>query len=138
MLLDSSVLFSLFFPEARSAAVERIVTRLAPPMITALAPLELHDAIGRAIRNRRLDVARAQAVRAAFAESVAEGMWKVVGLSSAHLARAAEWLADPDAGLRTLDAIHVSAAHALGVPLLTADRAQARAAKRLGVKVKLV
>jgi predicted nucleic acid-binding protein len=138
MLLDTSVLFPLFFPEVRSSSVERIVTRLAPPSITALAPLELHDAISRAIRDRRLDVTRARAVRVAFAESVAEGMWRVIALSPGHLARAAEWLADPGSGLRTLDAIHVSVAHALGEPLLTADRAQARAAKRLGVKVRLV
>jgi len=40
--------------------------------------------------------------------------------------------------LRTLDALHLSTVHRNGLKLLTADKALAASAKKLGVPVKLI
>jgi predicted nucleic acid-binding protein len=137
MVADTSVVLSLLLPDARSLLVENVLRRDEQPVIVGIVALELNGVLARRVRERLLRADAAARIRRAFADSVAEGFWQVVPVSPAHVARATEWLADPSLALHPVDALHVSVAHALGESLFTADHAQARAAKRLGVRVRL-
>jgi predicted nucleic acid-binding protein len=59
-------------------------------------------------------------------------------LRETHYALANDWMDSFVTALRTLDALHLSLAHAGGLPLITADRTLARAGKQLGTKIKVL
>ena len=59
-------------------------------------------------------------------------------LADAHYVQARRWIESLAAPLRTLDALHLAVAHGHSIPLLTADRQLARAARKLAVRIRLL
>jgi predicted nucleic acid-binding protein len=138
MVLDTGVVMSLLAPDRHTAAAERAVKKAAKLALSAFVALEFFDVLGRRVRDRAIPADRARMLRELFAASVAEGYWRVVEVTQSHVVTASAWLADPSLGFRAGDALHASLAHAVKESLLTSDRDLAAAAKRAGVKVRLL
>jgi len=81
---------------------------------------------------------QAKEVLALFATHIAEGFYRRTVLTAEHYLRARQLIASMDIKLHTLDALHLSAAAAESIPLLTADRDLAAAARRHRYSVTLV
>jgi predicted nucleic acid-binding protein len=124
LYLDSSGLVKLIRPEAESRALKAFIQGKPRRVTSALARVEVVRAAALA--------ADGEAVR--LAEQLLATI-ELVAVSDAVLARAA---ALPPAGLRSLDAIHLATALALGVELdgiVTYDDRLADAARMAGVTV---
>jgi predicted nucleic acid-binding protein len=65
-----------------------------------------------------------------FETHVAEGFYRRIALSSDHYLRARQLIASKIGSLHTLDALHLAAAISESLPVMTADRDLAKAAKR--------
>jgi predicted nucleic acid-binding protein len=128
--VDTSVLGAYYCPEPLSAAAETALRGLATPVISTLTEVEFASLIARKRRLRELTGRQARAILDLFAEHVAEGFYRRVPLGTEHFLRARELVATLSSALRTLDALHLAAALAENLPLLTADRDLVRAAKR--------
>jgi predicted nucleic acid-binding protein len=128
--VDTSVLGAYYCPEPLSAAAETALRGLATPVISTLTEVEFASLIARKRRLRELTERQARAILDLFAEHVAEGFYRRVPLGTEHFLRARELVATLSSALRTLDALHLAAALAENLPLLTADRDLVRAAKR--------
>jgi predicted nucleic acid-binding protein len=128
--VDTSVLGAYYCPEPLSAAAETALRDLATPVISTLTEVEFASLIARKRRLRELTERQARAILDLFTEHVAAGFYRRVPLGTEHFLRAREMIATMSSALRTLDALHLAAALAENVPLLTADRDLSRAAKR--------
>ena len=128
--VDTSVLGAYYCPEPLSAAAETALRDLATPVISTLTEVEFASLIARKRRLRELTERQARAILDLFGGHVAEGFYRRVPLGTEHFLRARELVATLSSALRTLDALHLAAALAENLPLLTADRDLARAAKR--------
>ena len=137
--LDTSVLVSLYVPEARSVRVARLVQRAGEPVpFSQLHELELANAL-RLLRFRREAKPKAvDATLARIAEDLHEGVllrsaieWpatftKALELSSRYTQRV---------GSRSLDLLHVAAAVlAHSDRFVTADQRQGAIARRVGLR----
>jgi predicted nucleic acid-binding protein len=128
--VDTSVLGAYYCPEPLSAAAETALRGLATPVISTLTEVEFASLIARKRRLRELTERQARSILELFAEHVAAGFYRRVSLGTEHFLRARELIATFSSALRTLDALHLAAALAENLPLLTADRDLGRAAKR--------
>jgi predicted nucleic acid-binding protein len=128
--VDTSVLGAYYCPEPLSEAAETALRDLATPVISTLTEVEFASLIARKRRLRELTERQARAILDLFAGHVAEGYYRRVPLGTEHFLRGRELVATLSSTLRTLDALHLAAALAENLPLLTADRDLVRAAKR--------
>ena len=128
--VDTSVLGAYYCPEPLSAAAETALRDLATPVISMLTEVEFASLIARKRRLREFTERQARSILDLFAEHVAGGLYRRVPLGTEHLLRARELVVTLSSALRTLDALHLAVALAENLPLLTADRALGRAAKR--------
>jgi len=85
-----------------------------------------------------LDASEARRIFAQFQVHLAEPRYHVVPIGVAEYALARDWIAGLAVPLRVLDALHLAAAFAHTLRLLTADRALTRAAGQLGVEQRLI
>jgi predicted nucleic acid-binding protein len=135
--VDTSALAKWYLNEPRSEDFERFAQRHARLSISRLAALELRSLLAR--RRRAGDVTRRieRDVLAAFAGDLRSGVLEVAPLEDAIALEAERILARARrVPLRTLDALHLATARALGAErFATADRVQARAARSLRLKV---
>jgi predicted nucleic acid-binding protein len=69
---------------------------------------------------------------------VSEGFYRRINLTGEHYLKARQLIAAMQIPLHTLDALHLAAAMAESVPLLTAEKGLAEAAKRHGSEVILI
>ena len=76
--------------------------------------------------------------RSTSESDLAEGVFRIVPVTSAEYTRARDWLGTFSGALRTLDALHMAAAANNDAVLLTADSALAEAAELFGVSCQLV
>jgi predicted nucleic acid-binding protein len=136
--LDTSVLVSLYVPEARSARVARIVRRSGDPIpFSQLHELELANALRLRVFRREATRKQVDATLARIADDLNAGVLHRVAIDWPQaLARAIE-LADQHTsrlGCRSLDLLHVSAAlSSASTRFVTADRRQSTAARRAGL-----
>jgi predicted nucleic acid-binding protein len=128
--VDTSVLGAYYCPEPLSATAETALRDLATPVISTLTEVEFASLIARKRRLRELTERQARAILDLFTEHVAAGFYRRVPLGTEHFLRARDLVATLSSALRTLDALHLAAALAENLPLLTADRDLVRAAKR--------
>ena len=63
------------------------------------------------------------------------GYFERLALGAQHYQLAADWIEALRSPLRALDALHIAVASVEGLPIATADRHLARAAKSFNVKV---
>ncbi len=136
--IDTSVLAAYYCPEKLSNRVQKALSAISTPSISPLIELELHSAVGIKVRNRELNAAAAQRVLSLFQLHLAEGRFHMVPIGVREYALARNWIGSFSAPLRALDALHLAAAFANDLTLLTADKALARSAKHFGIRHKLM
>lgn len=136
--IDTSALLKAYIPEAGSNAFVEWAGQALERCISPLASVELHSAIHRLQRTGFLDARQRNAAIGAFDREVDADLYRVVSWPATAFADARATLdrCRPIA-LRTLDALHLAVAlHHRCSGFATADRAQAQAARRLGLKVQ--
>jgi predicted nucleic acid-binding protein len=136
--IDTSVLGAYYCPELLSSAAEDALRRLDAPVISILSEVEFCSLISKKRRLRELNQRQAKEVLDLFATHVAEGFYRRMVLTAEHYLKARQLIASRDIKLHTLDALHLSAATAETLTLLTADRDLAAAARRHKSSVKLI
>ena len=136
--VDTSVLGAYYCPEPLSAAAEVALLRLQEPCISPLTEVEFASLIARKRRLRELRERQATEVLRLFGQHVADGYYRRLPLGTEHFLRARDLIASMASALTTLDALHLSVALSSGIPLLTADRDFARAARRHDATAHLV
>lgn len=136
--VDTSVLGAYYCPESLSTAAERVVRRVRGPVISTLTEVEFFSLIAKKQRLKEITVVKARQVLDLFAAHLAEGYFRCVALTTDHYVKARGLLATFDVTLHTLDALHLSLAIAEKLPIVTADVALAKAAKKHRVKATLV
>ncbi len=136
--LDTSVLAAYYCPEALSGKVQKVVSTLGGPTISPLVELELHSALSLKVRARELDVTTAQRILAMFQVHLSDGRYAMVPIGAREYALSRQWLAGFNSPLRTLDALHMAAAFAGNLTLVSADKALIRCAAQFGVRHQLI
>ena len=136
--VDTSALVAYYCPEALSPVVERLVRKLAPPTISPLVEVELHSAVALKVRVREIDTTTAGRIVAQFRMHLADGLYRRVPIAAREYALACDWLARFATPLRSLDALHLAAAFANDLQILTTDKRLVQAAKQLGIGCRLV
>ena len=128
--VDTSVLGAYYCPEAQSTAAERTLRALETPVISTLTEVELTSLVARKRRLGELTSRQALDVLELFQTHVDEGFYRRLSLGAEHYLRARELIGSLTTTLHTLDALHLAVALGADLPLLTADRDLARAARR--------
>ena len=135
--LDSSVLTSLYAPDAHSAAAREYLLQAAGPfLLTPFGEAELANAIELRVFRREITAAQAQAELASLATHIADGVFQATPVPAAmyDVARQLSRRHTAALGTRTLDILHVAAALVLQTDsFYTFDRAQARLARAAGL-----
>lgn len=136
--VDTSALAAYYCPEALSPAVERVLRKLDPPTISPLVEVELHSALAIKVRQRGIEATAAGRILAQFRVHLSDGLYRRVPIGAREYTLACNWIARFTAPLRALDGLHLAAAFANDLRLVTTDKQLAQAAKLLGVECKLV
>lgn len=136
--VDTSVLGAYYCPEALSSTAEDALRRIESPVISSLSELEFCSLIAKKRRLKELTAAQVQKTLDLFANHVSEGFYRRVSLTAEHYLKARQLIGSTRIPLHTLDALHLAAAMTEALPILTADRGLAAAAKRHKVKVILI
>ncbi len=132
--VDTSALAKWYLREPRSEEFAAFVAGEDALGISRLTALEMRCLFARRRRAGDFDIRHERMALAAFMDDIAGGALRVEPLSDRHAVDAAA-LVDRlrKHPLRTLDALHLAAAAAMGVQrLATADRVMADAASALG------
>ncbi len=127
-----------YCPEKLSARAERLLSAQSEPTISGLSEVELASAIARKARLEEISRADADRVLSRFTAHLADGLFRRVSLERRHFDLAWQWLSERRTTLRTLDALHLAAAAAHQLNIVTADAPMARAARALGIQAKLL
>lgn len=136
--LDTSVLTAYYCPEPRSAAVQRILSRLRTPAISPLVEVELACVVARKVRAGDMEAAAARRVFDQFRRHLSESRFTVIPIQAAEYRQARDWITRLASPLRVLDALHLAAAFSHRLPIVTSDRDLARSARHFGVRHRLV
>ncbi len=136
--IDTSVLGAYYCPEPLSSAAEDALRCIEAPVISILSEVEFCSLIAKKRRLKELNQRQAKEVLDLFATHVSEGFYRRMVLTAEHYLKARQLIASVDVKLHTLDALHLSAATAETLTLLTADRELAAAARRHKSSVKMI
>jgi uncharacterized protein len=136
--VDTSVLGAYYCPEALSSAAEEALRSIEAPVISGLSEVEFCSLIAKKRRLKELTTRQAQKVLDLFSNHVSEGFYRRMSLTGQHYLKARELAGSTRIPLHTLDSLHLAAAMTETLPLLTADRGLAAAAKRHKAKVILI
>lgn len=137
--IDTSLLVAYYCPEALSSKAERYIRRSADaPTISPLVEVEFRSALAIKVRMGELDAMSAHRVLALFQAHRTDGGYRIIPVTDHEFTVASEWLGAFSLPLRTLDALHLAAASAHGLTVLTADKGLARSAKQLRLPCRLV
>jgi uncharacterized protein len=136
--IDTSVLGAYYCPELLSAAAENALRRIKAPVISSLSEVEFASLISRKRRLKEINERQAQEILDLFSTHVAEGSYRRIAVTTEHFLKARQLIAAPKIALHTLDALHLSIAATENLPLVTADRDFAKAAKRHQRAVTLI
>jgi uncharacterized protein len=136
--VDTSVLAAYYCPETISRRVQTRLGQLDAPTISPLVEVELHSAIATKVRRRELAEADARRILSLFQVHLADGYYRLVPIESREYQLARSWIGSFKAPLRTLDALHLAAAFANNLSLLTADKVLGRSAETLRLRCELI
>lgn len=136
--IDTSALVPYYCPEPRSAAAQRFLARQTEPAISDLVEVELFSALARKVRAAELRRADAQRIQATFRAHLEGGLYTRLPVERRHFGIARDWLAALHPPLAALDALHLAIAAAQPCPIVTLDRALARAARTVGVAARVL
>lgn len=135
--LDTSALAKWYLNEPKADAFEAFVRTLSEAAISRLTVLEFRCLLARRRRAGEIGATVERRVLASFDKDVRGGFLEVHPLDDDHAVAATAIIGRlPRHGLRSLDALHLAIALAIGARVLaTADRVMAEAAKALGIEV---
>ena len=136
--IDTSVLGAYYCPESLSEAAEATLRQIKNPGSSLLSEVEFCSLVSRKRRLKELSERQMGAVLDLFGTHVAEGFYRRLALTTEHFLSARKLVASTRSSLRTLDGLHLAAALAENLPLVTADQDLAKAAKRHKSAVLLV
>jgi predicted nucleic acid-binding protein len=136
--IDTSVLGAYYCPEALSSAVEEALRHIEAPVISMLSELEFCSLIAKKRRLKELNARQSRRILDLFGNHVSEGFYRRMSLTGEHYLKARQLIGSTLIPLHTLDALHLAAALAEELPLLTADKGLAAEAKRHKSKVILI
>jgi uncharacterized protein len=136
--VDTSVLGAYYCPEPLSGAAEAALLQLQDPCISPLTEVEFASLVARKRRLKELGSRDTAEVLRLFGQHVAEGYYRRLPLGTDHFFRARDLISSMATALSSLDALHLSVALSAGLPLLTADRDFARAARRHDAAATLI
>jgi uncharacterized protein len=136
--LDTSVLAAYYCPEPLSNKVQKALNQLTEPTISPLVDLEMHSALAMKVRARELDTAAAGQILAMFQVHLSDARYRIVPIGAREYTLGRSWLGGFNTPLRTLDALHLAAAFANGLALVSADRTLVRCARQIGIKHQLI
>jgi predicted nucleic acid-binding protein len=134
---DTSALIKLYVAEAFSTEVERLAAEAQRLAINRLGVLEWHCAMVRRVRTGQMSEDYLNLARTEFTRHLAEGYYRIVAYDDTLLVDALRVvdLVSP-VPLRTLDALHLTAARNAGANrIATADDVMRRAANQLNLDV---
>jgi len=106
--------------------------------VSDLVEVEFVSALARRVRIGDLPRQDAQRISALFISHIEGRVYARLSVEQEAYRTARTWLAAFEVPLRTLDALHLATAAAHGMPIATADRALARAADALGIRVRRI
>lgn len=137
--LDTSVLFSLYVPDANTAAaVSKTHAAARPFLCTDFAEFEFVNALSLRHFRRELSLSQVKEVLALFRQDLESGTLRSARIPSVAFERAREIARQHTAklGTRSLDILHVASALALGATqLITFDERQAKLASFVGLRL---
>jgi predicted nucleic acid-binding protein len=136
--VDTSILGAYYCPEPLSAAAESALRGIKTPAISLLSEVEFCSLISKKCRLKELKDRQAKEILELFLNHVTEGFYRRISLNTEHFVKARLLVTSMDSALRTLDALHLAAALAEGLTLVTADREFARAGKRHKARTLLI
>jgi predicted nucleic acid-binding protein len=136
--VDTSVLGAYYCSEPLSSAAEAALLALQDPCISPLTEVEFASLVACKRRLKELGAREAAEVLRLFGQHVSEGYYRRLPLGTDHFFRARDLIGSMAGTLSTLDALHLSMALSANIPLLTADRDFARAARRHDATATLV
>lgn len=127
-----------YCPEPLSARADRLLSAQREPTISGLTEVEFASALARKTRLRAISRNDADRILARFDAHLQAHLYRRVTVERRHFDLAFRWLAERRAPLRALDALHLASAAAHELEIVTADAPMARAARVLGIRVKLL
>ena len=135
--LDTSTLAKRYLNEARSDEVDAFICANSPLSISTLAKVEMRCLLARRRREGCFDAEMENRLYSAFRDDLRRGFLVQHTLGDSAVSAATDLIASlPRIPLRTLDALHLAAAAALGAEcLVTSDRIMAEAAEALEMDV---
>ena len=136
--IDTSVLAAYYCPEPLSRAVQKALGKVAQPTISPLVEVELYSEVATKVRARELEAAAGRRILALFQKHLAEGFYGLVPIDAAEYRLARDWIGGFSSPLRAADTLHLAAASANDLTLLTADKALARSAGHFDVACELI
>jgi uncharacterized protein len=128
--IDTSILGAYYCPEALSAIAEDSLRGIKTPVISVLSEVEFASLISKKRRLKEINERQAAEILDLFSTHVSEGSYRRVPVTTEHFLQARQLVAAPKISLHTLDALHLAIAITENLPLMTADRDFAKAAKR--------
>jgi predicted nucleic acid-binding protein len=136
--LDTSVLAAYYCPEPLSKKVQKALDQISEPTISPLVELEMHSALAGKVRSGELDTASAAQILAMLQVHLSDRRYRIVPIGAREYALCRSWLGGCNLPLRTLDALHLAAAFANDLTLVSAEKILVRCAGQLGVKHHLI
>jgi predicted nucleic acid-binding protein len=137
--LDSSVLFSLYVPDANTlSAVSKTRAAAGPLLCSDFAEFEFVNALSLRLFRRELSLSEVREVLALFRQDLESGAFRYARIPSVAFQRARDIARrkTPKLGTRSLDILHVASVLALAADqLLTFDDKQAKLASVLGMRL---
>ncbi len=136
--VDTSVMAAYYCPEPLSEKAEEILMASGKPAISALTRLELFSAISRKVREGMAPEDGNKIIRQFEYHLIEQKLYRQLALDEHHYTMAANWVAQFNTPLRSLDGLHLAVSSANQLDLLTADIRLADAARFFGVEVTLL
>jgi predicted nucleic acid-binding protein len=134
LYVDTSILTAYYCPETGSEKAQAFLSAASDPAVSWLTEVELASALARKVREHQLTVPEARRIIGLWRDHLRQDHYQVLPLLQSHYRVAGEILANYGTGLRTLDALHVTALQE-SLTLATADRRLATAAETCGLQV---
>ena len=136
--VDTSVLTAYYCPEPLSEKAEQIIMASGKPAISSLTHLELFSAISRKVREGLPPEDGNKIIRQFEYHLIEQKLYRQLNIDEHHYTMAANWVAQFNTPLRSLDGLHLAVSSAAQLNLLTADIKLAEAAHFFGLEVTLL
>ncbi len=133
--IDTSILVAYYCPEAISQKVEQFLINIQNPTISLLTQVEITSAISMKIRQKEINPTDGKNVLSLFEKHLDDKSFSVLPVQPKHFKKASTLISRFNTTLRTLDALHLAISSNNHLPIVTADKNLALAAKSLDIQV---